>query len=210
MNYDAILILGGGVRTGGELPEYAKRRFDLALARQSGEPLLPLSARTFHSPAILESDGRVVNEAIAGARYLIDRGIDPARIFCENTALDTLGTAYFGRVQLTDPMGWRHLLVITSQFHMPRSEAIFRWIYSLDAPVPYQLEFAASSDDGLSEASLAARVAREQASLRSLGHLRERLTSLRTLAEWLFTEHKAYMAVREPLAPQSGDLLDSY
>jgi len=40
--------------------------------------------------------------------------------------------------------------------------------------------------------------------------LRKRLTSLRALAEWLFTEHKAYMAVDEPFVHQSGDLLDTY
>lgn len=209
MNYHAILILGGGVRAGGELPEYAKRRFDLALARQSGEPMAPLSARTFHRPAILDSDGHPITE-IVGARYLIDRGIRPGRIFCENTAYDTIGTAYFSRVQLTDPLGWRRLLIVTSQFHMPRTESIFRWIYSLDTPVPYQLEFVASPDDGLSEAALAARIAREQASLHMVDQLSDRLTSMRALAEWLFTEHKAYMAVREPLAPVSNDLLDTY
>ena len=210
MNYDAILILGGGVRVGGELPEYAKRRFDLALARQTGEPLVPLSARTFHRPALLEPDGSVLNEAIAGARYLIDRGINPGRIFCENTALDTIGTAYFGRVQITDPLGWRHLLVITSHFHLPRTEAIFRWIYSLDASVPYRLEFASSSDDGLSEVALSTRIERERASLGSVERLRETLTSMRGVAEWLFTEHKAYMAVREPLVELRNGLLDSY
>jgi hypothetical protein len=152
----------------------------------------------------------VVNEAIAGARYLIDRRINPDRVFCENTALDTIGTAYFTRVQLTDPLGWRRLLVITSCFHMPRTEAIFRWIYSLDAPVPYRFEFAASPDDGLSQAALAARIERERASLESLGQLRNRLTSMRALAKWLFTEHKAYMAVREPLAERNHDLLDTY
>jgi hypothetical protein len=209
MSYDAILILGGGVRKGGELPEYAKRRFDLALARQSGEPMVPLSAKTFHRPAILDGDGHLIYES-AGPLYLTDRGIDPSRIFCENAAFDTIGTAYFARVQLTDPLGWRRLLVITSEFHMPRSEVIFRWIFSLDAPVPYQLEFAASPDDGVSEAALAARMERERASLRSVEQLRERLISMRALAEWLFTEHKAYRAVREPPVQQSSDLLDTY
>ena len=37
MAYDAILILGGGVREGGELPAWSKSRFDLALKRAQGE-----------------------------------------------------------------------------------------------------------------------------------------------------------------------------
>ena len=210
MNHDAILILGGGVRAGGQLPEHAKRRFDLALALESGEPMAPLSAGTSHRSAILDADGRMITESLAGARYLLDHGISPVRIFCETTSYDTIGNAYFSRVQLADPLGWRRLLIITSQFHEPRTEAIFRWIYSLDLPVPYELEFAASPNDGLSEAALAARIGRERESLHAVECLRQKLTSMRAVAQWLFTEHKAYTPIREPIAPAAADLLDTY
>lgn len=210
MSYDAILILGGGLRAGGKLPEYVKRRYDLALARQTGEPMAPLSGGTSHRPAVLDSYGRLLTESVACAGYLVERGIGPDRIYCESTSYDTIGNAYFARVELTDPLGWRRLLIITSQFHMVRAEAIFRWIYALDSPVPYQLEFAASPDDGLSEATLAARIVRERASLRIVEQLRERLRSLRAVTEWLFTGHGAYRAVREPLVRQPDELLDSY
>ncbi len=210
MNYDAILILGGGVRSGGELPEYAKRRFDLALERQSGEAMVPLSAWTPHRPAMLDGDGRVIAESLVGARYLIERGISPRRIFRETTSYDTIGNAYFSRVQLADPLEWKRLLVITSRFHMSRASAIFRWIYGLDAAVPYKLEFAASADDGLSDAALAARNQREQASLRSVTELSAGLRTMRSLAEWLFTKHGQYMAVRAPMVCPEGDLLKSY
>ena len=209
-SYDAILVLGGGIRDDGELPEHAMRRFDLALARESGEPIAALSAWTAHRPAILDSYGRPLFEATVGARYLVDRGISPGRIFCETTAHDTIGNAYFSRVQIVQPMGWRRLLVITSQFHMTRTEAIFRWVYSLDAPVPYQLEFAASPNDGLSEAALSARMSKEAAGLCAVMRLRERLTSLRALATWLFTEHKQYQSIREDPAQDIGNLRESY
>jgi hypothetical protein len=209
-NYDAIVIPGGGLRPGGELPEHAKRRFDLALALESGEPFVALSAGTAHLPANLDSDRRLLPESMAGARYLVEHHIDSNRIFCESTSYDTIGNAYFSRVQIIEPMGWRRLLIITSQFHMPRTEAIFRWIYSLNAPAPYHLEFAESPDDGLTEAALTARRKREAASLHSVEKLRERLTSLQVLAEWLFTRHDAYRSVRDPLPPMAGDLLETY
>ena len=209
-NYDAILVLGGGLREGGVLPPHARARFDLALATESGEPIAPLSAGTSHRPALLDSHGRLVYESTAGARYLVERGIPPQRIFCETTAYDTIGNAYFSRLQLTEPLAWRRLLVVTSQFHMPRTEAIFRWIYSLDTPAPYRLDFAASPDDGLGPAALSARLAREQASLHSVEQLREKLTSLRELANWLFTEHRAYQAIRQPPSGDSCALLESY
>jgi hypothetical protein len=211
MGYDAIIVPGGGLRAGGELPEHVKRRFDLALERWSGEWMVPLSAWTTHRPAMLDGDGRQMWEATAGARYLMTRGVEARRIVCEATSYDTIGNGYFSRVQIVEPMGWRRLLVITSEFHMPRTEAIFRWIYGLDGGTArYELEFAASPDDGLSEAGVAARRERESGSLRSVERLRERLTSLRSVAEWLFTEHDAYVAVRPAAGRDEGTLLESY
>ncbi len=210
MNYDAILILGGGLRPGGLLPEYAKLRFDLALASESGEPMVPLSAGTTRRPATLDADGRLFTESRAGARYLIDRGIDPRRIYCESTAYDTIGNAYFSRVQLTDPLGWRRPLVITSEFHMPRTEAIFRWIFSLDSPFPYSFEFAASPNAGLTMAELEVRKEKEEASLHMVEQLRDRLTSFRSLAHWLFTEHRAYTPLRDFADADVKDLHASY
>jgi hypothetical protein len=207
--YDAILVLGGGLRAGGELPEYVKRRFDLALTRERGEPIVALSAWTTHRPVMVE-EGRQLWESTAGARYLMGRGVPMRRIVCEATSYDTIGNGYFSRMQIAEPMGWRRLLVITSEFHMERTEVIFRWIYGLNARVGYELEFAATANEGLSETAVAARREREAVSLRRVEELRARLTSLRGLAEWMFTEHEAYMAVRPALREAAGSLRDSY
>jgi uncharacterized SAM-binding protein YcdF (DUF218 family) len=207
--YDAILVLGGGVRDNGDLPEHAQRRLDLALARQSGEPIVALSAWTAHRPVILAPDGSQVYESIMGARYLIDRGIDPRRIFCETTSYDTIGNAYFSRVQIVEPMGWKRLLIITSRFHMARTEVIFRWIYGLNTAA-YDLQFAASADDGVSAEALSARHAKETTSLQSVELLCRRLTSLRALAAWLFTEHKQYQPVRERHGTDSAESMATY
>jgi len=110
----------------------------------------------------------------------------------------------------TRRMGWRRLLVITSEFHMPRSEEIFRWIFGLDSPKSYELEFAASPNDGLSAAALSARRAHELAGLQNVLELRAQLTSLRALAAWLFTAHRQYQAIRESELIADGELLESY
>ena len=210
MAYDAIVVLGGGVRASGEPPTHARRRLDLALARESGEPIVALSAGSAHLPATLDREGRLIYESTAGARYLIGHGIAPERIFCETTSYDTIGNAYFARVQILDPMGWRRLLVITSEFHMPRSEAIFRWIFGLNCLISYDLAFAASPDDGLSAAALSVRRTHEVAALQNVLELRARLTSLRAVAAWLFTEHGQYQAIRQSALVDDGELLESY
>jgi hypothetical protein len=208
--FDAIAILGGGVRPGGELPPWAQARFDRALERASGEVFLCLSAGTTHRPPPLE-DGYPIAESVAGARYLIQRGIMPGRIRIEALSLDTIGNAYFAKLLHIDPAGWTRLLVVTSEFHMPRARAIFEWIFGFETG-RYYLAFDASPDAGMSEAALALRRDKEQRALESLETLKQSIRSLPQLHEWIFREHAAYSAAGRRKQDRPGDhsLLDSY
>jgi hypothetical protein len=206
--YDAILIPGGGVRAGGVLPGWVAARFDRALELADGAYFMPLSAGTPHRPAPLDARGFPISEARAGAAYLIARGIDPRRILLEASSWDTIGNAWFSRVIHVIPRGFERLLVVNSAFHMPRTEAVFRWVYSLDAPGPHcALTFDTVPDTGIEPAILRARLAREAASLRVLNALRARITTLHHLHEWLYAEHGAYSAApapQEPLPPEAN------
>src|SRR5262249_44119927 len=73
--FDATLVLGGGVRDGGILPPWAAARFDLALQRNRGEPILCLSAGTTHRPPPLNVQGFPITESLAGASYLRSMGV---------------------------------------------------------------------------------------------------------------------------------------
>jgi hypothetical protein len=190
--YDAVLILGGGVREGGELPPWAQRRYDLALELQSGEPLVCLSAGTTHRPPPLDEAGFPVFESVAGAQYLGSRGIPPDRLYIEAASWDTIGNAYFSKLLFVDPAGWRKLLVVTSEFHMPRSRAVFQWVYGMDATRSYDLQFAEASDAGLDAGIIAARAAKETASLDTFERVASGIATLSELHRWIFTEHKAY------------------
>jgi uncharacterized SAM-binding protein YcdF (DUF218 family) len=211
MNYDAILIPGGGVRSGGELPEWVRARFDLALERWTGEYLVPLSAGTPHRPPPLDEQGFPIFEAAAGARYLLEHGVPAEKILVEACSYDSIGNAYFSRVLHADPRGFRKILVITSAFHLPRTEAIFRWIYGLDrSPGEITLSFVASPDAGIAPDALAARMAKEQASLKSIPQLAQRLNTLAKLHLWLFTEHLAYNAQAGSNTARSNPPEDTY
>src|SRR5436309_11511249 len=59
----------------------------------------------------------------AGARYLLERGAEPGRILMEAVSLDTIGNAYFSRLLHVIPREFRRVLVVTSDFHMPRTQA---------------------------------------------------------------------------------------
>ena len=41
------------------------------------------------------------------------------------------GNGYFALTQHAIPRRWRRMAVVTSDFHMPRSRAIFEWVFGL-------------------------------------------------------------------------------
>ena len=69
--------------------------------------------------------------------YLINNGLNPEKVLTEICSYDTIGNAYFSRLLFAEPFNLSSLLVLTSEFHMPRTRAIFEWIYSL-TPLPVQ------------------------------------------------------------------------
>jgi uncharacterized SAM-binding protein YcdF (DUF218 family) len=210
-NFDVILVPGGGVDASGGLPPWVQRRFDLAIQISVNEPIVALSAGTVHRPPPLDGNGFPVFEAIAALHYLIERGIEPTRILTETSSYDTIGNAYFSRVIHVDPGRYRRICVITSDFHLPRTEAIFRWIYGLDDPKPggYQLTFKSVSDSGIPEKALEARVRREKRSLLQLEENRKKIRSMKQLHRWLFSEHAAYAGWR-PRSGETGEILNTY
>ncbi len=149
-------------------------------------------------------------EAVAGARYLIKCGVDPKRIYIEAASWDTVGNAYFARTIHTDPSGWRRLLVITSESHLPRTEAIFRWVFGIAPECRYHLDFDSTPDRGLAPELLAARKSREAGSLRQLHQTAAAIRTLPELHRWLFTEHQAYRASLQAPEIASGPVTEAY
>jgi uncharacterized SAM-binding protein YcdF (DUF218 family) len=107
MPYDAILIPGGGVREGGLLPSWVRRRLDRALELHRGEFVIALNAGTPHRPPPLDGNGFPIFESVAAARYLISAGILQELILTETHSYDTIGNAYFSRVIHADPQRLR-------------------------------------------------------------------------------------------------------
>ncbi|MCK4942546.1 MAG: YdcF family protein [Candidatus Aminicenantes bacterium] len=210
LEFDVILVPGGGVRKGGEIPPWIKRRLDLAIQLSHEEPIVTLSAGTVHRPPLLNKEGFPVFESLAAARYLISKGMDPQRIFTETCSYDTIGNAYFSRVIHVDPANFKRILVITSNFHMPRTESIFRWVFSLDTGVhAYQLFFDSVPDRGIPRDALRARQEKEKKSLAQFLKTQKKIHSLKELHHWLFKTHAAY-SVSKTIRKARGEILKTY
>lgn len=185
--FDAVIVPGGGVRPDGSLPPWVQERMEVALEAAQGAWIITLSGRTPYKAAAREF------ESVAGARYLIGRGYDPSRILVEWSSSDTIGNAYFARMHHTEPAGLARLLVVTSEFHLARTEAVFDWVFGLTPrPVDYYLQFRAAPNAGLEPDAIAARAAKEADGLKTVQQRSRELTCLREFHRWLFTQHGAY------------------
>ena len=211
VKYNAVLIPGGGIKQGNDVPLWVKKRLDRAVEIHQDEYIITLSAGTTHKPLPLDRDGFPVFESAAGANYLIKKGVNPLRILCETCSYDTIGNAYFSKVIHVDPGGFRKLLIITSAFHMPRTRAIFEWVYGLSSPVDkeYELYFEAVSDEGMDKELLKIKIQREKERLEHVLRLQEEIRTFQQFHQWLFTGHGAYAAAVKPVRIK-GKILDTY
>lgn len=236
----AVVILGGGVTKEGNVPQHTQLRLDVALRhfRQLGDKALffPLSGGTPHKPNPLDSRGFPVWESTAAARRLIEMGVPPGQIFEETTSLDTIGNAYFLRAVHMHPAGIRRMVVITNDWHMPRTRAIFDFVFALPLSVGVLGGFSvpsalrglvtwlrggglvisyASAKTGISDPHLLqVRMEKEAAALEQFrtGPALS-IRSFQELHLWLFTQHTAYSTSRlthKPSTDIPADLLKSY
>jgi uncharacterized SAM-binding protein YcdF (DUF218 family) len=210
--YDAILVPGGGIKDKYQLPPWVQSRFDRVLEIHQKQFIIALSAGTTHKPPPLDSEGFPIFESRVGADYLIKKGVEPRWILCETVSYDTIGNAYFSRVIHVHPRGFRHLLIITSASHMPRTKAIFQWVYGLESPFEqndYTLVFEEVPDLGMDEELLQLRIQKEKKGLENVLRLKKRICTLEDFHHWLFTEHGAYSASVPPERAK-GKILQAY
>ncbi|MEO0868064.1 MAG: YdcF family protein, partial [Cyanobacteria bacterium J06642_11] len=205
--YDAIVVPGGGVHACGELPLWTQRRLNHAIDNSHQAYIVTLSAGTTHKPPPLDGDGYPIFESVAAARYLMQRGVAPERILVETCSYDTIGNVYFSRVIHIEPLKLKRLLVITSEFHLRRTQAIFEWIYGLSGlPQDAVLTFQSVSDVGIKGDVLAARRVREAQSLEQVRSLTQQIQTIQEFHTWLFQHHGAY-AMAQQVRRASGDVL---
>lgn len=207
----ALIIPGGGITPDNILPSWTMARLDKAIRLFTGsEFIITLSAGTVHKPPPLDKQGYPIYESHLAAKYLQDIGVPPSQILTEDVSLDTIGNAYFARTIHTDPAQFSKLAIITSEFHMPRTQAIFEWVYSLTpAPLDYQLEFIPSDNGDIDPKTLKLRLKRETQSLAKLNQTKTSITTLKQFHHWLFSQHQAYTFGTVPKRVTSK-LLNSY
>lgn len=211
-NKVAIAVLGGGVDSEGNIYQHVELRIAKAVElyerlKNSKGPnsevtLIPLSGGTVHKPPPRDELGFPIAEATAGARVMVKKyKVPPQDIREESWSVDTLGNCYFLRTLMIDPASYDKVIVITNDWHMPRSRAMFEHCFSLPSEnsagrVAPELEFI-SVAAGLDGEVLSARQAREGSSLLSFSEkVKPQISNMEQFAAYIFTKHEAYASSR--------------
>jgi uncharacterized SAM-binding protein YcdF (DUF218 family) len=78
-----------------------------------------------------------ITEAKAMRDYAVKLEVPKDKILLEEQSNDTIGNAYFTKVDFLKPNNWKILVVVTSEFHMKRTKYIFKKVLGPE----YNVEF---------------------------------------------------------------------
>lgn len=186
---DAIVVLGRSVNHDGSLGLIARARVDRALELFD----LGVAPRIIFSGkcGLMSDTTPATTEAAAMARYARANGLPATVIVLEERSQDTVGNAYFVRTQWLDPMDWRSIRIVTSDFHVPRAA----WVFGKILGSAFDVSYSPVSSERFGR-SVAIR-AREESDIASflsewLGHIPD--GNLDVIGEFIREQHPAYSA----------------
>lgn len=190
---DHIFILAGGLDNLGRNHPWVKDRLDVAfrLYQIRKRKIIILGGGTYHKPPHLNREKFVIHESTMGAKYLIDKGVDPDDLYREWASYDTIANGFFSLLNFGIPMKITNVLIITSDFHMARAQVIFNWIYHL-SDLEIDLDFLKVSTKYLDNEIIESRFNRETRSLQNLKNTIDQIDTWKKFCEWFYHEHQAY------------------
>ncbi|MAG60279.1 hypothetical protein CL619_00685 [archaeon] len=193
--FDAIVILGGGLKEDLTLPIWVKVRVKKAIQvyKEQGSKyfILPTSS-TPHVPIKLDNDGQPYNDSKAIAKELLENEIPKEKILMLDFARDTLGEAFFTRILFTDIRNLTKLCIITTKFQMPRAKHFFQETFALKPRIDYQLTFIESENIGITDEVLEMREQSEDNRVKNSVFNKRNIQTLADLHDYFCNGHLAY------------------
>ena len=152
MKYDAIIILGEPLTYDGDLGVELTARAEKAIEifkKKQAKKIIASGGKT--SP-----NKKGITEAEGMKQYLIGRKIPARSIVKEENSKDTIGNALFTKTKILDSSNWKKILIVTSDYHIPRAKYIFQKILGNKFKLDFQ-----SSKSNLDAVEFAERKLRE-------------------------------------------------
>jgi len=132
-----IVVLGGGIDLQGHLPDFVQQRLDKAIGLLKEHPQSKIIVTGKYS-FLYHKDKPPLTESDAMADYFIGKGIEDTRILREKESKDSIGNAYYLKINFFLPQKVRSAIIITSHFHLERIKYVFHKIFGPS----YRFEFA--------------------------------------------------------------------
>lgn len=126
MPKDCILVIGAGITKYGELTQIGRSRVEKAVSSYKSNISSRILFSGRHSHRLNFIPPRT--EAQAMREYALNLGVKPEHAYIEETSMDTLGNAYFSK-QFFLRYNWKNILIVTSNFHLARTQYLFRKVY---------------------------------------------------------------------------------
>jgi uncharacterized SAM-binding protein YcdF (DUF218 family) len=187
---DAIIILGGSTHPDGSLRDIPKQRVEegVRLAQEGVAPRIIMSGGYSFW---LDEKGEVpaISEAESMRNYALSLGIHAEQIFLEKKSKDTLGNAYYTKIDFLEKNAWRDIIIVTSDFHIDRTRFLFNTVLG----PKYTLEYVSVPTDMSQEQ----RDSFESAEKITIDVLKNMIGSIqpgntKIIEQALFTKHPGY------------------
>ena len=135
---DVIIVLAGGVNYDGTLPPNPKLRVEKGVElynQRKAKKIIMSGAYGFWLDWLKKVPP--IHEAEAMKNHALFLGIPHEDILIEDDSKDTLGNAYFVKVSILEKNNWKNIIVVTSDYHLPRVKIIFNTVLGPDYTIEY-------------------------------------------------------------------------
>lgn len=144
MPYDVIIVLAGGITDDGQLPLSVKNRIHLAkelFSQHLASDIIMAGKwskyREKHQPPR--------TEATAMVEYAQSIGLSPEVLHKEEQSHNTASNIKSVRTLFLEPYNWKRVIIVTSDFHLPRVRKIVDTQLSASFTVRYETAPASSN-----------------------------------------------------------------
>jgi len=190
-----IFVLAGGMNNINEPNIFVKKRLDKSIEMYnltSNNIIIVLGGGTYHKSPGLDSNNYVIHESTSCANYLISKGVSPNKIIREWASYDTIANGYFAFLNYIVPFKMSKCYIITSQFHMNRTQTIFNYFNKLVMNSSIDLKYI-ETENVIEKDILKVRMDRERESDNNFKeNILTRTNTLEKFSLWFYTEHNAY------------------
>lgn len=127
MKFDCIIVLANEMDKEGNLNLESVSRIKLARDSYFNNPSTTLITCGWNY--------RKDSELFIGdvmKNYAVKLGVPPEKIMAEINSRDTVGDAFFTKLNILKNKAWKNILVVTSDYHVDRTSTIFKFIYGAE------------------------------------------------------------------------------